>query len=195
MRTGLANALGPEADIRIVGEAGDAIEAINKALELKPDVIVIEVSMPGGNGLEAMATIKQSLPGARVLIFTTSDREEDLFQALKSGAQGYLLKSATINELVDAVRRIASGETILSPAIAIKMAAKFREKADGAKLSSRQMEVLKLLGDGLTTTEIGDRLFITESTVRTHLHRLLAKLNLRNRPEATAYAVRHKLTN
>ena len=195
MRTGLANALGSETDIKIIGEAGDAIEAINKALELKPDVIVMEIFMPRGSGLEAIATIKQSLPGAKVLVFTTSDREEDLFQALRSGAQGYLLKSATINEVVDAVRRIASGETMLSPAIATKMAAEFRGRPDESRLSSRQMEVLKLLGEGLTTTEIGNSLFISESTVRTHLRRLLAKLNLRNRTEAAAYAVRHKLTN
>ena len=195
MRTGLANALGFEADIKIVGQAGDAIEATDKALELKPDVIIMEIFMPRGSGLEAIATIKQSLPSTRVLIFTTSDREEDLFQALRSGAQGCLLKSATIDEVVDAVRRIASGETMLSPAIATKIAAEFWERADESKLSSRQMEVLKLLGEGLTTAEIGERLFISESTVRTHLRRLLAKLNLRNRTEATAYVVRHKLTS
>ena len=105
------------------------------------------------------------------------------------------MKSATIDEVVDAVRRIASGETMLSPAIATKIAAEFWERADESKLSSRQMEVLKLLGEGLTTAEIGERLFISESTVRTHLRRLLAKLNLRNRTEATAYVVRHKLTS
>ena len=194
VRTGLANILGSEPDIRIVGEANDGVEAISKALELKPDVILMDIRMPRCSGLEATVTIKESFPDARVLILTVSDQEEDLFQALKFGAQGYLLKGATITEVVDAVRRTAAGEVMLSPHVVGRLVAEFRgkEKAsgNGLSLSTREMEVLHLLGEGLTNTEIANRLFIGESTVRTYLHRLLEKLHLRNRAEAVAYAAR-----
>ena len=195
VRAGLANILKAESDINIVGEARDGLEAISKALELKPDVILMDVFMPRCTGLEAMVTIKESLPSARVLILTVSEREEDLFQALRLGAQGYLLKSATITEVAEAVRRTAAGEVMLSPHIAARLVAEFREKSDEPRLSAREIEVLKLVGEGLTNTEIGARLFIGESTVRTYLHRLLDKLHLRNRAEATAYATRHHLTS
>ena len=199
VRAGLANILGAESDIRIVGEARDGVEAINKALELKPDVILMDILMPGCSGLEAMVTIKESFSDARVLILTVSDQEEDLFQALKFGAQGYLLKGATITEVVDAVRRTAAGEVMLSPHVVARLVAEFRDKGkasgNGLELSTREMEVLHLLGEGLTNTEIANRLFIGESTVRTYLHRLLEKLHLRNRAEAVAYAARHHLTS
>ena len=194
VRTGLANILGSEPDIRIVGEANDGVEAISKALELKPDVILMDIFMPVCSGLEATVTIKESFPDARVLILTVSDQEEDLFQALKFGAQGYLLKGATITEVVDAVRRTAAGEVMLSPHVVGRLVAEFRDKekasGNGLSLSTREMEVLHLLGEGLTNTEIANRLFIGESTVRTYLHRLLEKLHLRNRAEAVAYAAR-----
>jgi two-component system NarL family response regulator len=195
VRAGLANILRAEPDINIVGEARDGVEVIDKALELKPDVILMDIFMPRCSGLEAMVAIRESLPGARVLIFTISDREEDLFQALRLGAQGYLLKSATLNEVADGLRMAITGEAMLSPHIATRLVAEFREKAEEPALSSREMEVLQMVGDGLTNTEIGNRLFISESTVRTYLHRLLAKLHLRNRAEAVAYATRHRLTS
>jgi len=190
VRTGLANILGAESDINIIGEARDGLEAITQALELKPDVILMDVFMPSCSGLEATVVIRQKLPGARVLILTVSEREEDLFQALRLGAQGYLLKSATVTEVVEAVRRTAVGEAMLSPHMAARLVAEFREKAEELKLSTRETEVLHLVGEGLTNTEIGNRLFIGESTVRTYLHRLLEKLHLRNRAEAVAYAAR-----
>ena len=191
VRAGLANILGAESDIKVVGTASDGEEAISKALELKPDVILMDIFMPRCSGLDAMLAIKENFPDARVLILTVSDREDDLFQALRLGAQGYLLKSASITEVVDAVRRTAAGEAMLSPNIATRLVAEFREKADEPGLSSREAEVLHLLGEGLTNTEIANRLFIGESTVRTYLRRLLEKLHLKNRAEATAYAARH----
>ena len=193
VRAGLVNILGADSDIEIVGEARDGLEAISKTLELNPDVILMDIFMPGCSGLEAMVAIRQKLPDARVLIITISEREEDLFQALRLGAQGYLLKSASITEVVDAVKRTAAGEAMLSPHIATRLVTEFREKADEPRLSARETEVLNLLGEGMTNTEIANRLFITESTVRTYLHRLLDKLHLKNRSEATAYAARHQL--
>ncbi len=193
VRAGLTNILRAESDIKIVGEARDGLEAISKAIELKPDVILMDIFMPGCSGVEAMVAIRQEIPSANVLILTVSEREEDLFQAVRLGAQGYLLKNADVNEVVNAVRRVAAGEVILSPTIAAKLVAEFREKADEPKLSPREMEVLRLVGEGLTNTEIANRLFVSESTVRTYLRRLLDKLHLRNRSEATAYATRHHL--
>ena len=191
VRAGLANILGAESDINIVGEASDGLEAISKALELKPDVILMDIFMPRCSGLEAIVTIKESFPDASVLILTVSDQEEDLFQALRFGAQGYLVKGATIDEVVEAVRRTAAGEAMLSPHIASRLVAEFRERADEPELSTREAEVLQLVGKGFTNTEIGNRLFIGESTVRTYLSRLLDKLHLRNRAEAVAYSTRH----
>ena len=149
--------------------------------------------MPRCSGLEAMVAIKERFPAASVLILPISEREEDLFQALRFGAQGYLLKGAAITEVVNAVRRTTAGEVMLSPEIATKLVAEFQGKADKPKLSSRETEVLQLMGEGLTNTEIAHRLFISESTTRTYLRRLLDKLHLKNRTEATAYAIRHHL--
>ena len=191
VRSGLASILEPEPDIQIIGEAKDGIEAIDKAIELKPDIILMDIFMPRCNGLEAIIAIRELLPSVQVLILTVSDREEDLFQALRLGAQGYLLKSTDIAEVVDAVRRTAAGEAMLSGHMAARLVAEFREKADEPKLSTREMEVLQRLAQGLTNTEIAKQLFLSESTVRTYLRRLLDKLHLRNRAEATAYAVRH----
>ena len=193
VRAGLAKILGAESDITIVGEAKDGLEAIEKALELKPDVILMDIFMPRCSGLEATVAIRQKLADARLLILTVSEREEDLFQALRFGAQGYLLKSATITEVADAVRMIAAGEAMLSPHIITRLVAELREKADEPALSTREAEVLQLLGEGLSNTEIANRLFIGESTVRTYLHRILDKLHLKNRAGAVAYATRHHL--
>lgn len=193
VRSGLVTILGAESDISVVGEARDGSEAVNKALQLKPDVILMDIFMPVCSGLEAMLAIKKGLPGARVLILTISEREEDLFQALRFGAQGYLLKSASITEVVTAVRATAAGETMLSPHIAARLVAELQGKAHEPKISDREAEVLRLLGEGLTNTEIASRLFLSESTVRTYQHRLLEKLHLRNRAQAVAYAARHPL--
>jgi len=195
VRIGVVKILECESDIKIVGEAKKGLEVINRVLELKPDVVIMDIFMPDCNGLGAIAAIKEKLPEAKVLIWTTSEREEDLLQALKLGAQGYLLKSATINEMVEAVRRAVADETILSPRMASKLAAGFRNNNNNnnPRLSSREMEVLLLVAEGMTDTNIGQRLFITETTVRTHLRRLLDKLHLKNRVQAAAYAARLNL--
>lgn len=194
VRAGLVSILGAEPDISIVGEARDGLEAINQALELKPDVILMDIFMPGCNGLEAMVAIKESLPDIRVLILTVSDREEDLFQAVRFGACGYLLKSASVDDIAAAVKRVAEGEAILSPYIAGKLLDEFRrEQTPAAQLSAREIEVLELVGEGLTNRQIAERLIIAESTVKTYLQRLLDKLHLENRAQAIAYAISHGL--
>jgi DNA-binding NarL/FixJ family response regulator len=195
VRAGLVSILRADPNIRVVGEAKDGLEAISKSLELKPDVILMDVFMPGGTGLDVMVAVKDKLPGTKVLILTVSDQEDNVFQALRLGAQGYLLKSASINDVVDGVKRVAAGETLLSPGIVSRLVAEFRSNSNEPKLSAREIEVLKLLSEGLTNTEIGRRLFIGESTVRTYLRRLLDKLHLKNRVEIATYAAQHHTTN
>ncbi len=191
VRSGLAHLLNAETDFEVVCEARDGIEAIDKAIELKPDIVVLDVIMPRLNGLEALISIKEKLPQAKVLILTVSEKEEDLLQALRFGACGYILKSAAGSEVVNSVRKTAAGEATLSPQIAAKVISELRKDPGKGQLSVREAQVLELVGDGLTNGEIAERLFIGESTVRTHIQRLLTKLHLRNRAEAIGYATRH----
>jgi DNA-binding NarL/FixJ family response regulator len=192
IRAGLSGVLASEPMFRLVGEAGSSREAQEKAAVLKPDIIVLDMYMPGGTGLEAMLAIKEFLPAAKFVFLTVSDHEDDLFQALKYGAHGYLLKSSSIAEVIHALKLCAEGECALSPKLATRLISEFRRKSDSdIRLSRRELEILDLVGDGLTNFEIAGRLFIAESTVRTHLQRLLEKLHLKNRAEAIAYAQRH----
>jgi len=191
IRAGLAKTLGSEANITIVAEAEDGEKAIEKALELKPDIILMDVYMPVRTGLDAMVTINESLPETQVIMLTVSDKEEDLFRALRLGARGYLLKSAKVTEVLDAVTRVAAGEAMLSPSLVGRLVNEFRLKhEDGTDLTAREREILELVGTGFTNTEISGRLFISESTVRTYIRRILDKLRLRNRAEAIVYANR-----
>jgi DNA-binding NarL/FixJ family response regulator len=197
VRAGLKAILEAQPDIRVIGEATDGLEGIQKAADLLPDVILMDINMPRCSGLEALLKIKQSNPAACIIIVTVSDQESDLFEALRLGAQGYLLKGSSINEVVDSVRRCAAGEVTLSPQVIARLVTEFRAKEGpagfGTDLSARELEVLPLVGEGLTNTEIARRLFISESTVRTYIRRILDKLQLKNRAAAVAYVARHPL--
>ena len=185
-----------ESDISVVGAVSGGIEVINKTLELRPDVIVMDIPIPHCGGLEAMVTIREKYTGAKVLILTVSETDDNLFQALMFGAQGYLLKSANITEVVEAVRRTAGGETSLSPAFAARLIAEFyngQKKEIG--MSTMEAEVLQLLGKGLTNTGIASQLFISESMVKACLRSLLDKVHQENRAEAIAYVAQHRLRN
>lgn len=197
VRNGLANVLKAEPDMDIVGEACDGEEAVRLALKLEPDVILLDIIMPRGGGLTALANLVDKLPATRVLVLTISDREEDLLKALRYGAQGYLLKEVSIKEVVDSVRKVYNNEVILSPNMVGNLVTEFRMKrgnGDELNLSNREIEVLRFVGEGYTNSEISTQLFISESTVRTYLRRLLEKLHLRNRAEAVAYATRHNIS-
>ena len=192
VRAGLANVLGAESDIDIVGEARDGVEAIDKALELQPEVILMDILMPGCSGVEAMIAIREKLPTTRVVMLTFSEREEDVFKAVRFGARGYLLKSSSIDDILAAIRQVAEGQAILSPYIAGKLLEEFRRE-QSAPLSPREMEVLTLLGQGLTNHQIAEQLVVTPGTVKTYLQRILEKLHLENRTEAMAYALKRGL--
>jgi DNA-binding NarL/FixJ family response regulator len=191
IRAGIARILSAETDIKIVGEARDGQEAINRAVELKPDVILMDIIMPQCSGLEALPVIKDKVPSAKVLILTVSESEDDLFQAIKFGADGYLLKGAAINDIVEGIRQVAEGLAIVSPYMAGKLLQEFRkERLADVQLSPREMEVLALVGEGLTNREVAEQLTVTEGSVKTYLQRILQKLHLSNRAEARAYALR-----
>jgi DNA-binding NarL/FixJ family response regulator len=201
-RRGLQMVLKQEEDIEVVGEAGDGHEAIQKAQELMPDVILMDVRMPRRSGIEATQQIKDMLPHVKILMLTISDEEADLYDAIKAGAAGYLLKEISIDEVADAIRSVWQGQSRISPSMASKLLLEFaamskradeRQQLPAPRLTEREMEVLKLVAQGLNNRDIAKELFISENTVKNHIRNILEKLHLHSRMEAVVYAVRQKL--
>jgi DNA-binding NarL/FixJ family response regulator len=190
VRNGLSAFLKTQKGITVLGEARDGLEAEDKALELKPDIILMDVYMPRRGGLETVLVLKKKLPQVKVLFLTVSDREADLFQAIRFGGDGYLLKNSGLEEVVDAIRKTSEGEALLSPHMTAKLMKGLREGGDEPALSAREKQVLEMVEEGLTTSEIAKRLFLSTNTVSSYVHRLLEKLHLKNRAEAVAYASR-----
>lgn len=191
LRSALAALLDSQPGVTVVAEAGDGLEAVEKALAVRPDLVLMDVRMPRCGGIEATARIKQALPRTRVIMLTVSDEDEDLFQAIKNGAEGYLLKEVDSAELLAALHRAAAGDVVLSPAIASRVLQEFvrwlhsSAAPPGAlDLTPREEEVLGLVRDGLSNQEIALRLNITLGTVKNHVHNILEKLHVRNRAEA-----------
>ena len=192
--------LGVEEDIEVVGEAGDGIAATELAATAVPDVILMDVRMPKRSGIEACVAIKDVAPTARIIMLTVSDEEADLYDAVKNGASGYLLKDSSIDEVAQAIRVVADGQSLISPSMAIKLLDEFkqmsrtdRQQVPSPRLTDRELEVLKLVAQGLNNREIAKRLFISENTVKNHVRNILEKLQLHSRMEAVMYAVREKL--
>jgi two-component system NarL family response regulator len=199
-RKALAAVFADEADVELVGEASDGEEAIRLAAELVPDVVLMDVRMPKILGIEAARQIKSEQPSTKIVMLTVSDEEEDLFEAIKAGASGYLLKEVDPAEIADALRQIHEGHSLLSPAVASKLVSEFAaiskrtdERAMRPTLTDRELEVLRLAADGLTNRQIGRRLGISENTVKNHIRNILEKLHLHSRMEAVLYAVREEL--
>jgi DNA-binding NarL/FixJ family response regulator len=199
-RRGLTMLLGVEDDIDVVGEAGDGIAATELAATAVPDVILMDVRMPKRSGIEACVAIKEAAPTARIIMLTVSDEEADLYDAVKNGASGYLLKDSSIDEVAQAIRVVADGQSLISPSMAIKLLDEFkqmsrsdRQQVPTPRLTERELEVLKLVAQGLNNREIAKRLFISENTVKNHVRNILEKLQLHSRMEAVMYAVREKL--
>lgn len=202
-RQGLAGLLSSQDDIEVVGEASDGREAVEKARELVPDLILMDINMPGSNGLEATRLIKDELPHTRVVMLTVSEDDHDLFEAVKNGAEGYLLKTLKADQLFELLKGVFRGEAPISPSMAKKLLAEFAHMArkdkehpaitDHQELTKREREVLQLLSDGDTDKEIAASLCISRRTVKNHVHNILEKLQLQNRVQATAYALREGL--
>src|ERR687897_2460945 len=201
-RRGLQMVLEGESDIDVVGEASDGHEAIEQAEKTTPDVVLMDVRMPKRSGIEATRMIKDSLPSTRILMLTISDEEADLYDAIKAGAAGYLLKEISIEEVANAVRSVHAGQSLISPSMASKLLNEFaamvkrrdeRSQVPGPRLTDRELEVLKLVAKGMNNRDIGAELFISENTVKNHVRNILEKLHLHSRMEAVVYAVREKL--
>ncbi|MFJ3922705.1 response regulator [Streptomyces sp. NPDC090022] len=202
VRQGFTVLLNAQPDIEVVGQAVDGADAVEKAAELTPDVVLMDIRMPGMGGIEATAAVTGA-PGAtvKVLVLTTFDLDEYVYEALRAGASGFLLKDASADQLAEAVRVIAAGEALLSPNITKRLITEFsRLGAPRApsrdrigELTERETEVLVLIAQGLSNSEIADRLVVAESTIKTHVSRILVKLGLRDRTQAAVYAYETRL--
>jgi len=202
-RRGIAAVLANQEDLEVVGEAIDGLEAIEKAKAIAPDVILMDLNMPRCSGLEAIQALQTEMPQVNVLVLTVSDKEADLFAAVKFGARGYILKNTEPDELINAILQIAQGGVIVSPLMATKLLTEFKDLSAGverefiqgtdADLSPREGEVLQLVAQGASNKKIADSLFISENTVKTHLRNIMEKLHLVNRSQAAAYAVQRGL--
>jgi len=199
-RRGIVMLLESDAGIEVVGEAGDGVQAIDLAVSTAPDVVLLDVRMPKRSGIEACTAIKEAVPTTKILMLTMSDEEADLYEAVKSGASGYLLKDSSLDEVANAVRVVAEGQSLISPSMAVKLIDEFkqmakaeREHVPGLRLTERELEVLRLVARGLNNREISQQLFISENTVKNHVRNILEKLQLHSRMEAVMYAVREKL--
>ena len=201
-RRGLIMVLESEEGVEVVAEAEDGDEAVAKAEEFAPDVVLMDVRMPKTSGIDATRQIADVIPTAKILMLTVSDEEEDLFEAIKAGASGYLLKEISIEEVADAIRAVVEGQSLISPSMASKLLTEFNALAKAAdekqqfpapKLTARELEVLKLVAQGMSNREIASELYISENTVKNHVRNILEKLHLHSRMEAVVYAVREKL--
>ncbi|MFF4487651.1 response regulator [Streptomyces sp. NPDC001544] len=197
VRQGFTVLLNTQPDIDVVGQAVDGLDAIGKAAELTPDVVLMDIRMPELGGIEATRRITAEYPGMRVLVLTTFDLDEYVYDALRAGASGFLLKDASADQLAEAVRVVAAGDALLAPGITRRLIAEF-SRLDGSRraplkqrvgdLTERETEVLALIAQGLSNAEIAERLVVAEQTVKTHVGRILVKLGLRDRTQAAVFA-------
>lgn len=195
-RKGVVSILSSYSMFEIVGEATNGREALEKTRELMPDLILMDIRMPGGSGLEATRLIKEEMPYVKIVILSVSDDVQDFFEAIKKGAQGYLLKNMEPEYWLDYIKSIIQGEAPISRELASKILQEFSlHPADlsGNKLSEREQEVLLLVSQGLGNKDIGKNLYISESTVKNHLRNILAKLHLQNRMQLIAFAYKNGL--
>jgi DNA-binding NarL/FixJ family response regulator len=203
LRAGVAVVLGSAADIEVVGQAADGIQAVQMCRELAPDVVLMDVRMPGIDGIEATTRIVAAGLAARVLVLTTFRNDDYVWRALRAGASGFLLKRASPERLIDAVRTVASGDTLLDPSVTRSLVEHFvvrgpagpgdpatEERARLGRLTSREVQVLRLIAEGLSNEQIAELLVIAESTAKTHVKRILQKIDARDRAQAVVLAYR-----
>jgi NarL family two-component system response regulator LiaR len=197
VREGLRTLIGTEPGMKVVGEAADGVAAVQKACSLEPDVVLLDMVMPRMDGLEAIHQMKRKCPEARILVLTSFSHDDKVFPAIKAGALGYLLKNASPQALLQAIRDVDQGVPTISPDIAGKLMRELQRTSDlpptEDPLTGREMDVLRLVAQGLTNQEIAETLIIGVGTVRTHVSNILAKLHLANRTQAALYALREGL--
>ncbi|MFI6055150.1 response regulator [Streptomyces violascens] len=205
VREGFSVLLGAQPDIEVVGEAVDGREAVAQVRALRPDVVLMDIRMPGMNGIDATREIVASDDSSKVLVLTTFDLDEYVYQALRAGASGFLLKDASARQLAEGVRVVASGEALLAPSVTRRLINEFArvvpvQRAGASapagqveELTDRETEVLVLIAQGLSNLEIAERLVVAESTIKTHVSRILVKLGLRDRTQAAVYAYETRL--
>jgi two-component system NarL family response regulator len=204
-RRGLEMVVNEEDGIELVGQASDGAEAVQIAIEAVPDVVLMDIRMPKTTGIEACRALKEVAPSAKIVMLTISDEEEDLFEAIRAGASGYLLKDIPLDEVAEAVRAVHDGQSLINPSMAGKLLTEFATLArrdeteervqhvQAPKLTEREMEVLRLVARGLNNKDIAKELFISENTVKNHVRNILEKLQIHSRMEAVMVAVRQKL--
>ncbi|MCX6059787.1 MAG: response regulator transcription factor [Chloroflexi bacterium] len=197
-REGLAAIVRPQADIEIVGMGGTVREATELAKDLKPDIILMDYNLPDGTGADAARAILENSSSCKIIFLTMSEDDDDLFAAIRSGAKGYLMKNIHPSELIAAIRSVQNGESALSQSMTMRLMEELsRSKKKGRPaentLTLRELDVLRAVAAGLTNQEIGSHLYISENTVKFHVHSLLAKLNLSDRKEAANFARQHGL--
>jgi NarL family two-component system response regulator LiaR len=199
VRRGLHALLANQEDVEVIGEAENGVEAIRQAVELLPDVILMDLIMPVMNGVDAINEIKKKIPGTRILVLSSFGQDDKVFPAIKAGASGYLLKDTLPHDLVQAIRDIHEGRTSLHPTIATRLIQELGQNTTlvptGDALTDREVDVLKLVAHGLSNLEIADALVISERTVCAHISNILNKLHLANRTQAALYALREGLTS
>ena len=199
VRLGLKSLLARQPQFEIVGEAANATEAVEKTLELKPDIVVMDIRLPGKSGIEACREITEKQPQTKVIMLTSYAEDELLFDAIAAGASGYVLKQIGSGELVRALETVGRGESLIDPTLTQKVFAKVREatrRAEGdafANLSDQEMRILALIAEGKTNREIATQVFLSEKTVRNYVSSILSKLHLSTRAQAAAYAVQHRV--
>jgi NarL family two-component system response regulator LiaR len=193
VRKGLKALLNTEPGLEVVGEAADGEQAVTKASTLKPDVILMDLSMPRKDGVQAISEIRQEVPGVKILVLTSFAEDRRIIAAIEAGALGYLLKESSPHELVRAVRTVYRGDSSLHPTVAHKLIHSLQRSSEGPQTESltvREIKVLRLIAEGLSNHDIAKKLFISEPTVRTHVSNILRKLHLDNRTQAALYALR-----
>lgn len=202
IRQGIVGLLDAQPDMEVVAQAGSGQEAIQAAITAAPDVLLMDISMPGLNGMDATREIKRLAPRVRVLVLTIHDREDYLFQALRAGAAGYILKGADVQELLSAIRAVYRGDVYLYPTVTKKLIADYLRRVDSGQdresydgLTDREREVLRLIAQGMTNAEIAASLYLSPHTVQTHREHIMEKLNLHRKAELIKYALRRGLVD
>jgi NarL family two-component system response regulator LiaR len=199
VRKGIRALLATEPDISIIGEAEDGVQAVDMAMSLNPDVVLMDLEMPNMDGIQATQKLAQSLPEARILVLTSFATDDKVFPAIKAGAHGYLLKDSDPDELLESLRKVGSGESSLHPTIAKKLLEELARPNQAPPtqdpLTERELEVIRLVARGMNNQEIADELVISEATVRTHVSNILSKLHLASRTQAALYALREGLAS